>query len=68
VVREIAEALAGKAAVASINTEDNPRLARQFNITGIPALLLIRNGSVIDRLSGAQPKENVIAWVSRHNV
>ena len=65
-VREIAAEMAGKAAVAQINIDNNPRLAQQFSITGVPALLLIRQGKVIDRMDGAGSRQAVIAWISRH--
>jgi len=66
VVREIAAELAGKAAVAQINIDENPRLVQKFSITGVPALLLIRQGKVIDRMDGAGSRQAVIAWISRH--
>ncbi|MBW4054411.1 MAG: thioredoxin fold domain-containing protein [Proteobacteria bacterium] len=65
-VRKVAELLAGTAAVVQINTQENPGLAGRFGVRGIPALLLIRNGNVIDQLSGAQSSEAVIAWFRRH--
>jgi len=65
VVREIAAELAGKAAVAQINIDEN-RDGSEVSITGVPALLLIRQGKVIDRMDGAGSRQAVIAWISRH--
>lgn len=64
-VREVALALAGEAAVAQVNTEENSRTAGRFAVRGIPALVLLKRGRVIATTSGAQPKEAVVAWV-RH--
>ena len=64
-VRTVAERLAGQAAVLQINTQDNTALAARFGIRGIPATVLLKQGRVIDQLSGAQPLDAVLAWFRR---
>jgi len=61
-VREIAGELAGKAAVVQVNTEENPILSSRFGIRSIPALLILKKGTVQATLSGAQEKRAVLAW------
>lgn len=61
-VRKVAEHLAGQAAVVQINTQENPSLAARYAIRGIPALLLLEKGQIVDRLGGAQSLEAVLAW------
>jgi len=65
VVRTVAEKLAGQAAVVQINTQDNPNLAARFGIRGIPAIVLLKQGRVVDQLPGAQPLDAVLAWFRR---
>jgi len=65
VVRTVAERLAGQVAVLQINTQDNPALASRFGIRGIPALVLLKQGRVVDQLPGAQPLDAVLAWFRR---
>lgn len=65
-VREAARELAGACAVVQVDTQENPGLAGRFNIRGIPALLLLRGGKVIDSISGALEKGALIAWCRRH--
>ncbi len=64
-VRTVAEKLAGQAAVMQINTQDNPNLAARFGIRGIPAIVLLKQGRVVDQLPGAQPLDAVLAWFRR---
>lgn len=64
-MRTVAERLAGQAAVVQINTEESPQLAARFNIRGIPAVLLLRHGQVVDQISGAQTPEALLAWFER---
>jgi thioredoxin 2 len=65
VVRTVAEKLAGQAAVVQINTQDNPNLAARFGIRGIPAMVMLKQGRVIDQIAGAQPLDTVLAWFRR---
>jgi thioredoxin-like negative regulator of GroEL len=57
--------MAGKGMIVQINTQENPGLAASFNITGVPTLLVFRNGNAADRLSGAMDKNNFLQWWSR---
>ena len=64
-MRKIAEQVAGKAAVAQINTQESPALASRFAVRGIPVIMLLKEGRVVDQLAGAQPAEAVLSWVNR---
>jgi len=64
-VRTIAERLAGEAAVVQVDTQANPALAARLGVRGIPVVMLLRDGKVIDQLVGAQTVEAVVAWFRR---
>lgn len=61
-VREIAGDLAGQAVVVQINTQENPALSTRYGIQGIPALLLLRKGSAVARLSGSRSRQSITDW------
>jgi len=65
-VRNVAEKLAGQAAVLQINTQENPSLASRFGVRGIPVIMLLKQGRVVDQLSGAQTTEAILSWFRRH--
>ena len=52
--------------IAKVNTDVNPLTSGRFSIRGIPALILFRNGEVVDRMTGAVPKQNMDSWLDRH--
>jgi thioredoxin 2 len=64
-VRTIAERLAGEAAVVQVDTQANPALATRFGVRGIPVVMLLRGGTVVDQIVGAQTVEAVVAWFRR---
>ena len=42
-----------------INSDDNQELARKYNISGIPCLVIFKQGKEIGRIVGAQPKDKI---------
>ncbi len=65
VVEKLAEDYVGQLRVAKVNTDENPRWATQYGIRGIPSLLLIKGGEVVERLVGVQPEPVLRAAVER---
>ncbi|MDP4033823.1 MAG: thioredoxin domain-containing protein [Pseudorhodobacter sp.] len=58
-----AKALAPRARLAKLNTQDHPEIASRAGIQGIPALILYRGGREISRLAGARPAAEIVAFV-----
>ena len=46
--------------IAKVNVDHEPELAREFKITSIPALFVIRDGEVTDSIVGYRPKEELL--------
>ena len=55
-VDELARDYSGRLVVGKLNVDDNPQTANQFGIMSIPTLLIMKNGSEVDRMVGAFPK------------
>lgn len=58
-----AKLLYGKARLAKLNTEQNPKIATRARIQGIPALVLYKGGREIARLAGARPAAQIASFV-----
>lgn len=56
-VQQLAGEFAGRAVVAKMNVDENPRTPGRFGIQGIPTLIIFRNGQVVDQIVGAQPPQ-----------
>lgn len=65
VVEDLARDFAGRVTFGKCNVDENPRIAASFNITAIPTLLFFANGTLVDRVVGALPKEAIKARVMR---
>ena len=59
IMDQLARESNGRYRIAKLNVDENPRTAAQFQIQSIPTMLLFKNGQLIDRLIGAQPKQSI---------
>ena len=67
-VAEVATAYAGKIKVVKLNVDENTNSAGQFNIRGIPTLLIFKGGQVAEQVVGAVPRDQIEKAVQRHLV
>ena len=56
VLEEIATEHAGRVKVAKLNVDDNPDIARRFDVMSIPTLIVFKDGEPKKRLVGAKGK------------
>ena len=56
IVVELGNDYADKLDVVKVNVDEEPELAQQYGITGIPALLVFKGGEVAKTMVGAKPK------------
>ncbi len=66
VLDQLAAESGGRYVVAKLNVDENPRTASQLGIQSIPTLLIFKNGQVVDRIIGAQPKQVLAARLAAH--
>ena len=56
VVEELAGDFEGKAVIGKVNVDDNSAVPSEYGIRNIPALLIFKNGEIVDKVIGAVPK------------
>ena len=49
--------------VGKIDVDEDPDLARQFQVTSIPLLVVIVDGKVVDQALGARPKDAILKLI-----
>lgn len=62
-VLPIVEEIAGERSdikVGKVNVDEQMALARQFKVMSIPTLVVMRNGQVVKKTTGALPKEEIL--------
>lgn len=66
IVKQIASDWTGKVKVVKLDVDDNPELAMQYQVMGVPTLMLFVNGKPAQRVTGYQPKDRILAKFIPH--
>jgi thioredoxin 1 len=66
VVEKLASAHAGRVKFLKLNTDDNPAIAGEFHVSGIPCLILFKGGQAVDRIVGFVPEAKINEMLVRH--
>ncbi|HMQ52718.1 MAG TPA: thioredoxin [Anaerolineae bacterium] len=59
VLDELAKEYGQKLVIAKVNTDENPEWAMRYGVQGIPTMLFVKDGKVVDRIVGAHPKPSI---------
>lgn len=66
VVEELAKEYEGRVNIGKVDVDKNPDLSAEYGITSIPAILFVKDGKVVDKLVGSQPKANFVKKIEAH--
>lgn len=66
VIEDLSKEYNGKINVGKVNVDHNPEVSVNYGITSIPAILFFKDGQVVDKLVGAQPKGNFVKKIEQH--
>lgn len=62
-LEEISKSLDGRLTIVKVNIDENPRTPQQYNVRGIPNLVLFKGGQVADTRMGVMPKAKLQEWL-----
>ncbi len=62
---ELAREVAGRARVVKVDVDENPELARRYDVSSIPCLLIFRDGREVGRMVGLTPKARIADALDR---
>jgi thioredoxin 1 len=65
VIDLLADEYQGRAKFAKVDVDDCPSTASKYGVRGVPTLLMIKGGQVIDQQVGAAPKARISALIDR---
>ena len=51
---------------AKINTDENLEMAKKYQVSGLPTLMVFKNGEAVERLVGLMPKSSIITNIEKH--
>lgn len=65
IVAELAGEYQGRAKICKLNTDDNPNVATQFQISAIPTILFFKDGKLVEQITGVRPKPEIKSILER---
>jgi thioredoxin 1 len=65
VVEELAKEFDGKVTICKMNVDDNPATPGKFGIRAIPTLILFKAGEVVDQITGAVGKAQLVNLINK---
>jgi len=66
ILKEVAGEMKGKLRIIKIDVDKNPAIAAQYQVRGVPTLILFRKGEAIWRQSGVASKPQLIQIIKQH--
>ena len=64
-LERLAGALAGRLKLVKVNVDESPNVAGRFSVQGIPTLLVLRQGEVVARRTGAAAEPVLREWLEQ---
>lgn len=64
ILDKVVDATDGQVVLVKVNIDENPGVARAFQVQSIPAVYAMRNGEIVNRFVGAQPEREVEQFVA----
>lgn len=65
VLDELSSEFSGRVRFGKVDVDEHPGKAQEFQVRGIPALVLFRNGEPIANLVGLQSREFLRGWLNK---
>ena len=66
IIDEIAEEYKGRLKVVKLNTDENVRTAQEYSISGIPSILVFKDGEAVERLVGLMQKSTLVSSIEKY--
>lgn len=67
ILKQAKDALGDKVTIIKVDVDKNPAVAQQFQVQGVPTLILFKNGQVKWRQSGVVPANALVELINRHH-
>jgi len=66
ILEEVEQELSPKIKFTKINTDNNIEMAKKYQVSGLPTLMIFKNGVPAERMVGLMPKSSIITNIEKH--
>ena len=66
VLDEVEQEFEGKIKIVKLNTDENLKTAKDYSVSGLPTLLMFKDGKPLERLVGLMQKSSIVSNIEKH--
>lgn len=66
ILEEVEAELSSRVKFAKIDTDNNLDSAKKYQVSGLPTLIVFKNGEAVERMVGLMPKSSIITNIEKH--
>ena len=66
VIDDLYTELSEKAVIGKVNVDENSDVPMNYGVRNIPTLLVFKNGEIVDKVVGNQPKSKLLEILTAH--
>ena len=66
VLEQIAAEQSGKLKIVKLNVDENQHTPQHFGVSGIPTMILFKDGQMLERIVGFMPKPQLLKRLAPH--
>ena len=66
VLEEVANEFEGRVKFVKVNTDENLNTAKNYSLSGLPSLLVFKDGKAVERLVGLMPRTSIVSNIEKH--
>jgi thioredoxin 1 len=66
IVEQLATEYSGRLKVVKVDVDENQEISAKYAVLSIPTLILFKNGSAVERMVGAYPKQSLVSKIQPH--
>ncbi|KFZ41338.1 MULTISPECIES: thioredoxin [unclassified Thermoactinomyces] len=65
-LEKVDEEMGDQLKIAKVNVDNSPETAGKFGVMSVPTLIVFKDGEMVSKMVGAQPKEQLVAWLKEY--
>ena len=65
IIEEVSEELKDKVKVVKVNVDEAPEISTKYNISGIPTVILFKEGKIVETIVGFRQKQDYITAINK---
>lgn len=68
ILKEVKQEVGDTASILKVDVDKNPRAASEYQVQGVPTLILFKQGKVLWRQSGVVPKSGLLGVINKFTI